>query len=216
MENIWLKKLKIEKSPYILIGPILPEEIKVFFKIKTGDYYLLEGDDVKISQVRDFIHWLSLRPIGEIRLAVITSAEKLTIEASNALLKTLEEPPSFVLIVLATSNEQEILPTILSRCQKIRVPAVTKLLKTDNYLDPGELAKMNLFSRFQWVDQIVQKTVPEKEVYQVLTLWQEYFHAKLLKNEDTVAILKTINTAKDLLRTNISVKLLLENLVASF
>lgn len=53
---------------------------------------------------------------GEKKVYIVNDAELMTIQAQNALLKTLEEPPKYVVIILLTANPEEFLPTILSRC----------------------------------------------------------------------------------------------------
>jgi len=66
-------------------------------------------------------HDLSLRPmVGRRRVAVIDDADRMSNESSNALLKTLEEPPSYAVIVLIAADASKILPTIRSRCQTVR------------------------------------------------------------------------------------------------
>jgi DNA polymerase-3 subunit delta' len=66
-------------------------------------------------------HDLSLRPmVARRRVAVIADAERMNTESANALLKTLEEPPSYAVIVLIASDAAGLLPTIRSRCQTIR------------------------------------------------------------------------------------------------
>jgi DNA polymerase-3 subunit delta' len=64
---------------------------------------------------------LALRPLsGARKIAVIDDANKLNPQGANALLKTLEEPPSYALLFLIAENRHGILPTIRSRCQQIR------------------------------------------------------------------------------------------------
>ncbi|MFV2065440.1 MAG: ATP-binding protein [Pirellulales bacterium] len=67
-------------------------------------------------------HDLSMKPlIGDRKMAIIDDADDLQVEAANSLLKTLEEPPPYsVLILIGTSTDRQ-LPTILSRCQVIRL-----------------------------------------------------------------------------------------------
>jgi DNA polymerase-3 subunit delta' len=66
-------------------------------------------------------HDLSLRPMaGRRRVAVIDDADRMSNESANALLKTLEEPPSYAVIVLIAADSSKILPTIRSRCQTVR------------------------------------------------------------------------------------------------
>ncbi len=72
-----------------------------------------------IDQIREIIENLKFAPAkGKAKVYIIDEAHMLTKEASNALLKSLEEPPSHVYFILATTEPNKILPTILSRCQR--------------------------------------------------------------------------------------------------
>ena len=74
--------------------------------------------EVAIDQVREIQRLSSLKPYeGAYRVFIFDEAERLSTEASNCLLKTLEEPPENVILVLLASNEELLLPTIVSRCQ---------------------------------------------------------------------------------------------------
>lgn len=74
------------------------------------------------------------------KLAVITSAEKMTPEAGNALLKTLEEPPTGAMIILVTENFYGLLPTIASRLQVVHFGRVANELVTRE-LDKFQLSE---------------------------------------------------------------------------
>jgi DNA polymerase-3 subunit delta' len=79
--------------------------------------------DIGIDQVRALSEALFLRSFrGGAKIAVISVAESMNRHSFNALLKTLEEPPSDTYLVLATGRIDRIPRTIVSRCQKIRVP----------------------------------------------------------------------------------------------
>ncbi|HEX7473725.1 MAG TPA: DNA polymerase III subunit, partial [Candidatus Limnocylindrales bacterium] len=72
--------------------------------------------------VLDLIEELSLMPMeGGARVAIVEGASRMNEDAQNALLKTLEEPPAGVVIVLCADDEERLLPTIRSRCQRIRL-----------------------------------------------------------------------------------------------
>ncbi|SCP99215.1 DNA polymerase-3 subunit delta' [Anaerobium acetethylicum] len=58
------------------------------------------------------------------KIYIIDEAEKLTVQAQNALLKTIEEPPAYAVIMLLTTNADEFLPTILSRCVSLNLKTV--------------------------------------------------------------------------------------------
>ncbi|WP_457621766.1 DNA polymerase III subunit [Persephonella sp.] len=81
--------------------------------------------EIKIDQIRDIINFLKLKTKNG-KVVIIEKAEKMNRESSNALLKTLEEPPENTLIILTTSNQNALLPTIVSRCQKIKFKPLRK------------------------------------------------------------------------------------------
>ncbi len=75
-------------------------------------------DDIR-KQVNDTI---LIRPYsGHYKIYIIDEAEKMTQQAQNALLKTIEEPPSYAVIILLTTNLDSFLPTILSRCVQLKL-----------------------------------------------------------------------------------------------
>ncbi|MBN1814189.1 MAG: DNA polymerase III subunit delta' [Anaerolineae bacterium] len=78
------------------------------------------GASLKIDQVRDLQRQLSLTPLeGRWRVAVLRRFEEATTSAANALLKTLEEPASCVVLVVLATDADTLLPTIVSRCQQV-------------------------------------------------------------------------------------------------
>ncbi|MDO5416535.1 MAG: DNA polymerase III subunit delta' [Lachnospiraceae bacterium] len=75
-------------------------------------------DDIR-SQVNDTV---SVRPYSSYyKIYIVDEAEKMTVQAQNALLKTIEEPPSYAVIILLTTNQEAFLPTILSRCVQLKL-----------------------------------------------------------------------------------------------
>lgn len=84
-----------------------------------------------IDQVRDLIEKVNYLPIkGKYKVYIIDEVHNMSDNAFNALLKTLEEPPSHVIFVLATTEPHNILPTIVSRCQRYDF---TKVAEEDIY-----------------------------------------------------------------------------------
>ena len=77
-----------------------------------------DGDRIKIEAIREMQHLVALSPVeGPYRIILIPDFDRATTSAANALLKTLEEPPSTVVLVLTATNVEALLPTIVSRCQ---------------------------------------------------------------------------------------------------
>jgi DNA polymerase-3 subunit delta' len=76
--------------------------------------------DIRICQVRRLERLLSRAPFeGQHRVAIVDPADALNVEAANAFLKTLEEPPASVVLVLVTSREEALPPTVRSRCRRV-------------------------------------------------------------------------------------------------
>lgn len=79
-----------------------------------------EGASIKIDQVRALQHELALSPVeARFRVAIIDGMQQATPEAANALLKTLEEPARYVVLILIAPEPDVLLPTIVSRCQHL-------------------------------------------------------------------------------------------------
>src|SRR5665648_321203 len=79
-----------------------------------------EGTFITVDQIRGINHDTSLRPFeSRSRVTIITEAEAMNTPAANAFLKTLEEPPPHAYFVLVTSAVERLLPTIVSRCQRV-------------------------------------------------------------------------------------------------
>lgn len=80
-----------------------------------------KGGQLKAEGVREAIAEIPFRPFeGTRRVVIVADAERMNPTTANTLLKTLEEPPPWASLILVTSNETSILPTILSRCQIFR------------------------------------------------------------------------------------------------
>jgi DNA polymerase III subunit delta' len=77
--------------------------------------------------VRDLVRDLSLLPVeGGARVAIVTDADRMTEDAQSAFLKTLEEPPAGTVLLLTATDEERLLPTIRSRCSRIRLGPVSR------------------------------------------------------------------------------------------
>ena len=104
-----------------------------FISHNHPDFLYLEpdGNSIKIEQIRYLQRKIQEKPIiSDRKVYIINDADKMTTEAQNCLLKTLEEPPEYSTIILVGSNENAFLNTIKSRCMKIAFqPIESKYIK---------------------------------------------------------------------------------------
>lgn len=91
------------------------------------------GNSIKIAQIRNLQSDILVKPYKSYKIYVINEAQKMTVEAQNALLKTLEEPPKYAIIILITNNKESLLDTIKSRCEIIKFTPIP-LVEVADYL----------------------------------------------------------------------------------
>ena len=90
-----------------------------------GRQVVIGGPGARYRGVRELIGELTLLPAeGGARVAIIEGADRMNEDAQSALLKTLEEPPAGVVIVLCADQEDRLLPTVRSRCARVRLGLV--------------------------------------------------------------------------------------------
>lgn len=163
---------------------------------------------IGIAQVRETTKFLNEKPFShKDKVVVINKAELLTVQAQNALLKTLEEPPSYATIIVNAKTEDSLLETVVSRCKKIRV----SIDKREEFSGPNveEILKMSIGARLAWAAEYSKED--REVVVETLEHWINQLRKKLnITNATNIEALLTIK--KDLENTNVSIKLALENL----
>ena len=118
---------------------------------------------ISIDQVRDVQYEASLKPsAGKYRVFIFDGAEHLSLDAANALLKTLEEPPDQVVLILIARDTNRLLPTISSRCQTfelrpVKQTVIVDLLKSQHGADEETAEEVARLSegRIGWAMQAV-------------------------------------------------------------
>jgi DNA polymerase III delta' subunit len=106
------------------------------------------GGQIRLPQVQALATALVLLPMeGRLRVAIVEHADQLNPDAQNAFLKTLEEPPAGVCLVLAVDDEAALLPTVRSRCARLRLgpvsgPAIAELLAERGLADASRAATL--------------------------------------------------------------------------
>ncbi len=97
---------------------------------------------ISIEQVREIQRDASLLPYeGRSRVFIFENGEKLSGEAANSLLKTLEEPPDRVIIIIVASDANAVLPTILSRCRRIDLRTAPPGIIADYLVEEKSLSR---------------------------------------------------------------------------
>jgi len=92
------------------------------------DFKMIEpdGKTIKIEQIREMQTKVAEKPVNSgKKIYIIDDADLMTKEAQNCLLKTLEEPPEYIVIILIVSNENRVLTTIKSRCMKMHFEKIS-------------------------------------------------------------------------------------------
>ncbi|HUG29123.1 MAG TPA: DNA polymerase III subunit [Candidatus Limnocylindria bacterium] len=117
--------------------------------------------------VRDLVRDLSLHPVeGGMRVAIVTAADRMTEDAQSAFLKTLEEPPARTVLILTAADEERLLPTIRSRCVRLRLgpvprPDVEQILVEAGLVDAPLAARLARLSAGRPGDAVALARAPE-------------------------------------------------------
>lgn len=174
------------------------------------------GQDEKlgIEQAKKIKNFLKLKPFkAQGQMIVITSAEKLTTDAQNALLKTLEEHASGVNLVLGTPAEDILLPTLISRCEVIHLHG------EDKEIDPKKLEKLykqieNLETaavaeRFKFIEKLEDK---ESFLQALIQYYRKKLHSKK-SNDSDIIFLKDLLNAERFIQSNVNIRAISEYLM---
>ena len=154
-----------------------------------ADVLLIEPGEtgtIKVDQVRDAIERAAYRPFeGRRRVVIVDDADAMVIEAQNALLKTLEEPPSGSMFVLVTSRPDLLLPTVQSRCQRLRF----------GRLSPGDVAAVLMRSHgYQPADAHASASVSDGSIGAALEGGSEGF---VDARDAAMQLLQTVSASTD-------------------
>ena len=163
------------------------------------DFFIVEpdGNTIKIDQIRNMQKGVQEKPIiSRSKVYIIDNADFMTKEAQNALLKTLEEPPEFVTIILIGENENEFLATIKSRCMIIHFNSISDS-DMEKYLQ--ENYNMNVTSNMLDVFQgSIGKAIELKDKQEEYLIIEQAIEN--IEKEDLIDLIKKLDilyTSKD-------------------
>ena len=128
-----------------------------------------DGNSIKIAQIRKLQSDILVKPYKSYKIYVIDEAQKMTVEAQNALLKTLEEPPKYAIIILITNNKESLLDTIKSRCEIIKFTPIP-LVEVADYLTQTGVDKnrASLLANFSRVSMQKAIELSESEDFHIM------------------------------------------------
>lgn len=161
-----------------------------------------------VAEVKQIRQFLSLKPYqSKGRGVVIIQADKLTTEAQNGLLKTLEEPPTGAVIVLGAISEDNLLPTVVSRCEVVQIKSVDSQNQPDDGSGQIEkLLKMSTEDRFKYIEKLDDK----EGLLQTLTI---YSQAKLKDDHNFLTFSKDLIEAQKWAARSVNLRAILEYLM---
>jgi len=193
-------------------------ELKSQLNLKIENKYhkitLLGANNIKVNSVRDLKKKLSFASANAGRkFIIILNAEEMTSEASNAFLKTLEEPNDNITIILVTSTPEVILQTIKSRCQEIIFAPIENSLIISNLIDKFNKSseEANLIANFaqgslskclDFIDEDIQNLRTE-----IVTLLRTTVKRKY--KIELMSQIESLTAAKDKNKLEIALKLLI-------
>lgn len=180
------------------------------------DTIVLE-DEIGIEEIRNLKHFFSLKPYGKPpKVALISQAQNLTMEAQSALGRLLEEPPGETVIILTCPNIEQLLPIIVSRCQVVSLPPESEITLTKEEIRTykaqlEKILKSSPGEKIKFVENIRTREETENFCQIQLFLWREI----LLKNPnpEVSQVLREIQKTLKLLSANVNSRLALENLL---
>ncbi len=179
---------------------------------ETGDVLRISSEtSIGIEEIRKIISFLSRKPTqGDRNIVAIEQAEKLTIPAQNALLKTLEEPPGNSNIYLITSFPNLLLPTILSRCHLIHKAPKSEISKPQLFpLIDKLLSEPDPFSR---VKLMSEQEFTRDSALSFLGQTEAWIHNKILSQAAPPNHLyDQVLTTTKYLKSNCSVRLVMDH-----
>jgi len=222
MTYLFISKNIHQQTSYLtqFVSKLLGQEIASIQE--TPDIHILdrrEENSIGIEDVKDFVKEMIFKPFGTSKqVAIIYEAEKLTPQAQNSFLKTLEESSDDTIYILCVDNEKNVLPTIYSRSRPVYIKQDG--VEVSEEVKPSILDQ-DLVEQFGYIDSISKEKV---KCLGLLGEIEEYFRQELekeIKNDNINSSrviserLKYIQETRNKINSNCNKKLVLEALLLS-
>lgn len=171
--------------------------------------WLGEEEKLGVEAAKKIREHLSLKPYqGTHQAVVIIKADNLTPESQNSLLKTLEEPAEDAIIILGTSFEEQLLTTLLSRCQVVRVLDEGSKIEGKFKKKIEKLLSESTEEKFVFIEKLEEK---EKFLEELITHFREMHHHKPSKQLNQ--FLADLILAQKWAQANVNLRAILEYLM---
>ena len=173
------------------------ESCKVFDN--SPDFQIIEKEDdlIKVDAIRQLGENIMLKPTtSNRRVFIINDAECMNESAQNALLKILEEPPSYATIILITSNKERIIRTIKSRCTifefaKLKDEELKSIFEEENIskemleFSNGSAGKYLKLKNSNYIDSlmVLEDAIPQSNLLEINRIFSDFKKIKTIKED---------------------------------
>ncbi len=202
------RKKTINQELNLILENWQPESVHPDLSGHPDLLYIEADTKLGIEQAKKIKSHFTLRPYSaKGRVAVLEDAAGLTIDAQNALLKTLEELPSEAVLILAAKSESTFLPTVLSRLQITQLEKAQLPLSNTEY-NFDKLLTSSIEQRFEYIESLKDKKA-------FLAGLINYFHQRLpsLKSADETSFVGELLQAEEWAAQNVNIRAILEYLM---
>lgn len=178
----------------------------------------LDRNSIGIDLIKDFIHEAQLKPFNsKQKVGIVLEADKMTLQAQNAILKTLEEPPSNTFLILCVSKIENLITTIRSRSKIFEFYKKDKLINNETVT---KLMNSDIIKRFDFVEKLLKEKdtyIKQEKISSLLKNLLVYHRNLLIKSDHndknkTLKNIYLIETTQKAISKNVNTRLALENL----
>lgn len=200
-------------QPKIIVSKNREERNKLIWELldkfeinqTNPDILTLEEEKIGIEDVKRIRKHLASKPFGSTaKSVVIFDGNNISLDAQNALLKTLEEPPGETIILIGVDSENKLLPTVLSRCLVISYQQ--SAISSQPSFNLNQLLETPIEERFE----IVEKASDREQLLKDLT---ESYREKVLEGKVKSGFLEELLKAQAWKESNVNIRTILEYLM---
>lgn len=188
------------------IAKIFAQNLQDNFADTNNDLTIIDGSDgsIGIDEVREkLVNNINIKPMAnKYKVYIIKQADRLTQQAQNAILKSLEDAPEYVIIILVTSEERKLLPTIRSRAVTLKFVAPSLDEAVDYIVKEVGVDKECALMLAKLTSCNIGEAVRYSKLYQNKDIWNKIVH--VLRHINDMSVYEIISFVKNLSKEEIS------------